>query len=137
MIEPSELARLRAALRACYEQWRQLTEAEGIAVSGGQWTQVELLQKTKQQLQFSIDGTWRDLRAACRACGQTAQGIEQEFRSLILQLLDLEHANSEILATKRNRASQEKEEVDHVIQKLRQLRRAYVPTRPSLWETYS
>ena len=137
MIESSEIARLRAALRAHYEQWHQLTEAEGVAISAGQWIRVGSLQKTKQQLQSFIDNTRRDLRAACRVCGRTTQGIEQEFHSVILQLLDLEHANGEVLAAKRSRVSQAKEEVDHVIQRLRQLRRAYGHPHPSVWETYS
>ncbi|MGD1019096.1 MAG: hypothetical protein ABSA12_07225 [Verrucomicrobiia bacterium] len=137
MTEPAEIARLRDTLRAYYERWRQLTEAEGSAISAGQWTQVESLQVAKQQLRSFIDGARHDLRAACQACGMATRGIEQEFRSLIFQLLDLEHANAEVLAAKRDRASQEKEEVGHVIQKLRELRRAYAPTRPSVWETYS
>src|SRR5271156_2209130 len=97
MNEPSEIARLRAVLRGYCEQWRQLTEAEGTALATGQWTQVELLQKTKRQLQSFIDSTRFDLRAVCRACGNAAQGIEQEFRSLIEELLASEVSNKQTL----------------------------------------
>src|SRR5271170_7434278 len=97
----SDVARLRASLRARYEQWRQLTEAEGIAIAVGKWTQVELLQKTKRQLQSFIDDTRRNLSAACRAYGGIAQEIEQEFCSLVAELLASEARNKQTLVERR------------------------------------
>lgn len=136
MTEPAEITRLRAALRACYEQWRQLTEAEGIAISSGRWTQVQSLQETKQQLRSSIDGTRRDLRAACLACGRTAQRIEPEFRTVIERLLASEARNKQALVDRRAQAAAEEQRLQQVVHKLHQIRGAYALPRPTRWESY-
>jgi hypothetical protein len=125
------MPRLRAALRARYEQWRQLTEAEGTAISEGKWTQVELLQKTKKQLQSFIDDARRDLRAACRTYGGIAQEIEQEFRSLIGELLVSEARNNQTLVERRIQVSAEEQRLQQAIQNLHQIRGAYALPRPA------
>jgi hypothetical protein len=131
-----EVARLRSALRTRYEQWRQLTEAEGIAISTGQWTQVELLQKTKRQLRSFIDEVRRDLRAACQSYGGIAREIEQEFRSLIGELLASEARNNQTLVERRIRAITEEQRLRQAIQNLHQIRGAYALPRPAHWELY-
>jgi hypothetical protein len=136
MNEPAEVVRLRAALRDGYEQWRQLTEAEGIAIAAGQWTQVELQQRAKQQLQSVLDSIRRDLRAACRACGRAVQGIEREFHSLIEELLALEARNNQALVDRRTQAMSEEQRLQQAVQKLHQIRGAYALPRPMLWESY-
>jgi triphosphoribosyl-dephospho-CoA synthetase len=134
--EPSEITRLRADLRAHYEQWRQLTEEEGSAIAAGQWMQVELLQKTKRQLQSFIDSTRQDLRDACKACGKAVQGIEREFYSLIEELLALEARNNQTVVDRRTQATAEEQRLQQAVQKLHQIRVAYALPRPALWESY-
>ncbi len=136
MNRSSDVARLWVSLRARYEQWRQLTEAEGIAISAGKWTQVELLQKTKRQLQSFIDDARRDLRAAGRAYGGIAQEIEQEFRSLVGELLASEARNKQALVERRIQVAAEEQRLQQAIQNLHQLRGAYALPRPAHWESY-
>jgi hypothetical protein len=132
----SDVAHLRAALRARYEQWRQLTEAEGAAISAGQWTQVELLQKTKKQLQSFIDDIRRDLRAACRTYGGIARELEREFRSLMGELLALETRNNQTLVERRIQAVAEEQRLQQAVQKLHQIRGAYALPGSAHWESY-
>jgi hypothetical protein len=132
----SDVARLRASLRARYEQWRQLTEAEETAISAGKWTQVELLQKTKRQLQSFIDDARRDLRAACQTYGGIAQEIEQEFRSLVEELLASEARNKQALVQRRTQVTAEEQRLQQAIQNLHQIRGAYALPRPAHWESY-
>jgi hypothetical protein len=134
--EPSEMARLRAALRAHYERWGQLTEAEGAAIAAGRWTEVESLQRTKHQFQSIIDDARRDLRAANRAAGKAARGIEQEFLPLIEELLASEARNSQTLVARRAQAVVEEQRLQQAVQKLHQIRGAYTLPRPTLWESY-
>ena len=131
------MSRLRDSLRAHYERWRVLTEAEGAAIAASDWQTFDELQQTKRQLQALITNTTRELREESDRLSLTAVDIEKELRPGILKLLDMERANEQVLAARRKRVAQKREQVDQIIHKLRNLRKAYVQAGPSLWETYS
>jgi type I site-specific restriction endonuclease len=131
------MSRLRDSLRAHYERWRVLTEAEGAAIAASDWQTVDELHRTKRQLQTLITNATRELREEGDRRGLAVVDIEKEFRPGILKLLDMERANEQVLAARRKRVARKREQVDQIIHKLRNLRQAYVHTGPSLWETYS
>lgn len=137
MNEPAPIVQLRATLRALYDQWRDISEAEGIAISTGQWSQLESLQKSKQQLQTFIDSAKHDLRTAGQACGQAARELEREFQSMIVELLALEAQNRQILDTRRNEATAEEHRLLQAVQTLHQIRGAYASPHLVSWQSYS
>ncbi len=137
MNDKSSLTRLRSALGTYYEEWRVLTEAEGSALEAGEWVEVEKLQETKRQLRIFIEGTRQELRGECQRCGVSARSIQQEYLPLIEQLLALENRNSQTLATRQNASFSEQQQLQQTTLTLHQIRQAYAPARPSLWESYS
>ena len=137
MEEILQMSRLRDSLRAHYERWRVLTEAEGEAIAINDWQAFNELQQSKRQLQTLITKAARELREECDRRGLAAMDIQQEFRPGILRLLDMEKANQQVLAARRERLARRREQVDQIIQKLRKLRQAYVPGSRPLWETFS
>jgi len=132
-----QMSRLRDSLRAHYERWRLLTEAEGPAIAAHDWQTVSELQQAKRQLQTLITKAIRELREQCDRRGLVAVDIQKEFRPSILKLLDMEKANEQVLAARRELVARRREQVDQTIQKLRKLRQAYVHGSPSVWDTYS
>jgi len=130
-------SRLRGTLRAQYDQWRELTEAEGRAIATGDWHQVSELQRTKRQLRSQITDTTRELRQENDRLGLPAVNVGAEFHPVIRMLLDLEKANAQVLAARKTEALQKKNRLDRALQNIRQVHRAYIHEDGSLWETYS
>jgi DNA anti-recombination protein RmuC len=135
--QPSTVERALAALRAYYERWRSLTEAEGDAIRSGLWQQVDQLQETKRQLQQLILGATRELRAECARCGVDPTAVEQQLRSLVEQLVQLESRNGQSLAEQLHQTRTQLQQLDAVGHNLNQIRRAYSPTREANWESFS
>ncbi|HUI06980.1 MAG TPA: hypothetical protein VL486_08220 [Verrucomicrobiae bacterium] len=135
--QPSSVEQALSALRAYYEQWRSLTEAEGEAIRGGAWQQVAQLQETKRQLQQLILGATRELRAECARCGMDAAVVEQQLRSLIEQLVQLESRNGQCLAEHLHQCHGQLQQLDLAARNLSHIRRAYSPAREARWESFS
>jgi hypothetical protein len=135
--QPSSVDQALAALRAYYEQWRSLTETEGEAIRGGLWQQVDQVQETKRQLQQLILGATRELRAECARCGADVTGVEQQLRSLVEQLVQLESRNGQSLDEQLHQSRVQLQQLDTADRNLHRIRRAYSPSREANWESFS
>jgi len=135
--ETPQRSRWHDTLRAHYEQWRVLTEAEGAAIAAGEQGSVEQLQQAKRQLQAPITETTRRLREENERRGLAPTAVEWEFQPIIRKLLDLERANIEALAARKRNAARKREQLDQIAYKLQQLRRAYAHNRSPVWQAYS
>lgn len=137
MTATPELARARNSLLSHYQQWQTLTEAEGAAITCGNWTEVGRLQTIKQQLQKFIVAAAATLRAEAESSGVRLSGIEREFCSLVAHLVRLETRNGEEIAARRRQADADLALVESSRQHLRQVQRAYAPGREAIWQSYS
>ncbi len=135
--QPSSVEHALSALRGYYDQWRSLTEAEGEAIRGGHWPQVAQLQETKRQLQPLILGATRELRAECARCGVDAAAVEEQLRSLVEQLVQLESRNGQSLAEQLRQSHAQLQQLDIAGRNLNQIRRAYSRAREANWESFS
>jgi exonuclease VII large subunit len=135
--QPSTVERTLSALRAYYEQWRSLTEAEGEAIRNGVWQQVDQLQETKRQLQQLILGATRELRAECARCGVDPATVEQQLRNLVEHLVQLESRNGQSLAEQLHQTRTQLQQQDTAGRNLNQIRRAYSSAREANWESFS
>jgi len=135
--KPSSVENALSGLRAYYEQWRSLTEAEGEAIRSGLWQQVGQLQESKRQLQEMILSATRELRAECARCGVDAAVVEQQLHSLVEQLVQLESRNGQSLAEQLHQSHTQLQQLEGAGHKLDQIRRAYCPTREANWESFS
>jgi hypothetical protein len=121
MISTEELASL-------YEQWRHLTEEEGRAIDAADWSRVAVCQSGKSRLQPRIVEVSQRLDATTH---------EQQFRPIVAQLMEMEHANRDRLQKQRESAEERKQELDRSSRHLRQLHQAYVPPARANWQSYS
>lgn len=137
MTATPELTRARSLLLSYYQQWQTLTDAEGDAIRSGDWTKVERLQITKQQLQKFIVAATGTLRAEAESSGVNLSGIEREFYSLIGHLVRLETQNREEIATRRQQADADLALLKSCRHNLHQIQRAYAPGRDAIWQSYS
>ncbi|MCL5097770.1 MAG: hypothetical protein M1608_09660 [Candidatus Omnitrophica bacterium] len=126
-----------ARLLDLYAQWRRLTEAEGKAIANGQWPEVNRNQACKEQLKEQIvraTGFW--LAKWPNPAQQTAE-YDRQIRPILAELVMLESNNYELLDAKCQKARAEQGQLDQSVRNLRGLHRAYVPSEPSLWQSYS
>jgi len=134
---PSSVEQALSAVRAYYEQWRTLTEAEGDAIHSGLWKKVEQLQETKRQLQELILGATRELRVECARAGADAAAVEQQLHGLVEQLVQLESRNGQSLAEQLHQTQAQLQQLDAAGRNLNQIRRAYGHAREANWESFS
>jgi hypothetical protein len=112
-------------------EWRQLTEAEGRAISSDNWTEVARQQQRKQDLKLRL------LHAREASTDETHAGYEGRLRPIIAQLISLETANAQLLAARRENAQREFAECDRAAVNLRGLNRAYGASTDGHWTSYS
>jgi hypothetical protein len=120
-----------------YEQWRILTRSEGEAIRTGAWPQVDEYQTAKYNLQH-------DILAASQAADQEMGPnnparieLDQQLRTLITELIRMEHQNVQLLAEQQSRARLELSEFDRTSRNLKSVRRAYAPQHNHAWENVS
>ena len=124
---------VNAELLELYQEWKQLTEKEGDAITASDWVQVRSCQKAKQQLQPRIihatDGV------------KNAPGLRSEFeaqiRECVNELIQLETRNSEALGKRLEAAEKERSGLDQTSQRLKRVQKSYSGTRESAWDQYS
>jgi hypothetical protein len=124
-------------LEHLFGEWRQLTEAEGRAIAGDDWTEVQRQQKRKEDLQVRLlcaTEAWRNLWPST---GETHADFERQFRPLIAELISLETTNAQLVATRRENAHREFAECDRAAENLRGLNRAYGTSAGGHWSSYS
>lgn len=113
---------------ALLDQWRQLTDEEGRAISKGAWTHLEQLQSAKAMLQPRIDEVRQRVDPASH---------ESQFRPLIDNLIAMERRNQSSLSEQHQRAQQQEQDLNRSDRNLRQIQKSYLPPARNLWNSYS
>jgi hypothetical protein len=113
---------------ALLDQWRQLSEEEGNAISSGAWTQVEHFQSAKARLQPRITEVTQRIEPGV---------FQAQFRPLLDELMQLERRNSSLLEQKRSVAQEQERSLDRTQRNLRQIQKSYTPKVRTHWHSYS
>ena len=117
-----------AELSALYDQWRSLTEDEGLAITAAAWAQVDQYQAAKARLQPRIAEVSQRMEATTH---------DARFRPVVEHLMQLERRNNASLAVQRRVAEQEKLELDRTSRNLRLIHKSYIPPVRMNWQSYS
>jgi hypothetical protein len=113
---------------ALLDQWRQLSEEEGTAISSGAWTHVEHFQSAKTRLQPRITEVTQRIDASIH---------EKLFRPMLDELMQLERRNNSLLEQKRSAAQEQERSLDRTQRNLRQIHKSYTPKVRTHWHSYS
>jgi len=124
-------------LEHLFGEWRQLSEAEGRAIAGDDWAEVQLQQRRKEDLQVRLSRAMGDGQNLWPGTGGTNAVFERQFRPLIAELISLETMNAQLVATRRENAQREFTECDRAAGNLRCLNRAYGTAAGGQWTSYS
>jgi hypothetical protein len=114
-------------------QWRRLAEAEGQAMRAGNWPLVADCQAALQELQGPLSSQIAQARQQLAASRSSVANGEEQLRNLLLPLMDLEKRNLNWLATRRQRLSQQVEQLGRTSRNLRRIHRSYSPAAPPDW----
>ena len=115
-------------LKQLYAQWRLLTEQEGAAIGRDAWLEVSQCQCAKARLQPRV------IEVSGKLQGRE---LEQGFRAVVDELIELEHRNATLLQNRRREVNLELGDCDRSSRSLRQLQRLYVPQPRQNWQSYS
>lgn len=124
-------------LTELYDQWRQLTEAEGEAIRTAAWSRVEQCQRSKLDLQHRILAVTEEWEAELLVTQAPRAEQEQALRKVVDEMIRLESRNNQWLAEQRQTARAEEAEADRALSHLRQVHKAYGPPAPPVWQSYS
>lgn len=115
-------------LAALYQEWRSLTESEGLAIEAAAWAQVQRYQVAKRRLQPRITEVTRRLDPTV---------LERQFRPAVEELIRLERRNNALLQGQRDAVQRHRQELDRTSRNLRQIHKSYVPPVRTHWQSYS
>ena len=115
-----------------YQSWKELTQREGAAIRGSNWSEVHSVQKRKRSLQAEIIRLTDKAKATC-----PEEGFDAHLRSIVNELIALETQNNLILQTCVDSAADEKQRLDTASSQLRRVHSRYVPSREPAWENLS
>jgi hypothetical protein len=116
------------------EEWRTLTQAEGVAIRSAEWPKVQEIQSRKVELQKSLNAA----EANWAAENPEAKTAAKPFRAEVGRLISLEARNAELLAAQLRRARMDQEKLEQAGRNLRKIKSSYT-RRMSLtaWQCYS
>lgn len=119
-----------------YDEWKRLTEAEGMAILTSDWPEVRRCQSGKQQLQPAIIRL-TDLAKKEMASITARHHFEDRIREIVNELIVLESRNSNHLKERIAHTQRERSQLDITSQRLRQVHNSYVPKSVPTWDQYS
>lgn len=122
----------RPRILKLYDEWRSLSHAEGNAIRENAWVQVEKCQSAKYALQPLIQNAQQEWREERGPEGPT----EAEVRSIIAELIHLEHENDKTLAEVREAAIQERDALTQSTRNIAQIRQSYSIRSDVGWSSY-
>lgn len=126
-----------AQLRDAYAEWRRLAEAEGEAIHARNWPQLLDCQNALQQLQPRIIRFTEAAQQEWTRLGVNRADREQDFRTVVSELIELEWRNNALLNVVTQAARVEINELEQAGQNLRRVQRSYAPNRPPAWTSFS
>jgi len=133
----SEIMNRETELDNACREWRRLAEVEGEAICRRDWTLFFDCQNALRLLQPRL---LRCRQAAPHQAGETgtsAPDQQKNFRAAVSKLIELERRNLELLDAVRQRAAQQKQQLEQAQQNLRRIQRSYAPARASAWNSSS
>ena len=119
-------------LTVLYERWEILTQAEGDAMQGRDWTKVLKVQAEKKSLASEIAAFTTQ-----PATRPEKRITEEELAPILARLVALESNNCRILTELRRRLKEEKSALAQASRNLSQLHRAYASGPQPVWHSYS
>jgi hypothetical protein len=108
-------------------EWRRVTEAESEAIRNGRWDQLLGLQAIKSRLRQEMDAPQTGLRESDWVAARRLAG----------ELIEMERANHQLLAERREQAVAERNSVDVARANLKRLQTRFVTRPGSTWQCYS
>jgi hypothetical protein len=118
------------------DEWRNLTVAEHQAINEEDWSGLQSLQARKDLFQQLIDKAYDKLFSNL-SDRDLVSATKEQFRLIAQELLQLENANRQLLASKLQRTGQALKSMDKTSRSLRGVQRAYGATDSSFWQAYS
>ena len=126
-----------AQLQDAYQEWRRLAEAEGEAIRASNWTVLHDCQNALQQLQPRIIRWTEEAQHEWQRTGVDRSRKEQDLRTVIAGLIEIEWRNNALLNVLYQTAQAESCELDQASHNLRRVQRSYTQTRPAAWTSFS
>jgi predicted Zn-dependent protease len=124
-------------LRDAYKEWRRLAETEGEAIRSGNWVLVADCQNALQQLQPRILSHLQDARREWTRLGPDGSTLEQSFREVVAELIEIERHNSDSINAAQAAARLQLARLEQTVHTLRQVQRSYAPPPPPAWTSFS
>lgn len=124
-------------LRDAYQQWRQLAESEGDAIQSGNWLQVCECQNSLGKLQPRIIRLTGEAQQEWARQGADRAAKENDFRSVIRSLIELEQRNNSLLDDQRRAVQKELDALSQGGSTLRRIQRSYAPATVTGWHSFS
>jgi hypothetical protein len=97
-------------LRGLYQEWKEITENEGLAIRSSDWHEVRDRQSAKLLLQRRIISATAALKREVAEGLHDREEVESEFRTIIDDLIKLEKRNSQWLMDQRRLAELQRNE---------------------------
>lgn len=124
-------------LEADYLEWRRLAEAEGEAISSGDWLQASSCQNSLRHLQARIIEDTARMEQEWSKDDANRLALEAHLRGLVRHLIELEQRNFSLLDRRIQSARSELDVLKQANHTLNRIQRSYAPTRPASWSSFS
>jgi hypothetical protein len=126
-----------AQLQDAYQEWRRLAEAEGEAIRASNWTVLHDCQSALQRLQPRIIRWTEEAQQEWQRLGADRSSKEQDLRTVISGLIEIEWRNNALLNVLYQAAKAESSELDQAGHNLRRVQRSYTQSPPAAWTSFS
>ena len=126
----------RQHIAGLLQQWREISQSEFKAIQGGDWSQLRVLQVTKDTLQQSLT----EAREAWNAENPTdplPPAGEHPFEAEVSSLVALETRNVQLLEARRQKLRDRQALLKQARGNIRRLRQSYAPQADAKWNSYS
>lgn len=118
-------ASAESELYRAYAEWRRLAEAEGEAIRAGNWSFLRDCHNALSELQVRIDSLNEQAAQEWAALGIDAAPRRAAFKTMVKDLLKIEHHNHHLLEQRRRKMMAQKEELGIATLNLRRIQKSY------------
>jgi hypothetical protein len=108
------------------QQWLALTRAESEAIQASKWIELQEIQSRKTSLRQPLTETLQQWKPE-----------ENPFRGELGRLIALESRNEQMLVDRREKLREKRAALERASKNLRNVRRSYVASASTGWNSYS
>jgi hypothetical protein len=127
----------RPDIKVFVARWRELTQAEGVAISAAAWASVAEIQAMKAKLQPELTEAIKFLEQEALRNPSAAQE-KDSLRAEVKRLISLEGRNQDLVTAQRKRFDSERLALDQARGNLRKVRQSYAgKCEAAAWQQYS